>query len=169
MDHNAISRQAYRELASVQLDLLREHFVSAAKKQLDEKMRNAAPIRVINKSLKVDDREESLLAAARSMRDILPIVLKRIKLLPGEIVRLKVAGDGRNVGRKRKHVMVVFCVFQAGSNVLKASHQHTLNLIVGSEDYELMKVFFPPSLLFSILLSKKKIFFLLLDFPEGVS
>jgi len=115
----------------------------------------------------VDDREESLLAAARSMRDILPIVLKRIKLLPGEIVRLKVAGDGRNVGRKRKHVMVVFCVFQAGSNVLKASHQHTLNLIVGSEDYELMKVFFPPSLLFSILLSKKFFFFFLISLKES--
>ena len=89
--------------------------------------------------------------------------MKNITLAPTDILRLKVrfffffssffpflkdvihplpqvAGDGRNVGRKRKHVMVVFCVFKEGRNVLKANHQHTVNLTVGSEDYDLMKV-----------------------------
>jgi len=162
MDYNGISRKAYRELATVQIDLLREHFVSEAKKQLDQKMTSFAPIKVISKNFKTTESEEHLLAA-RSMKDLLPVVMKNITLAPTDILRLKVrfffffssffpflkdvihplpqvAGDGRNVGRKRKHVMVVFCVFKEGRNVLKANHQHTVNLTVGSEDYDLMKV-----------------------------
>jgi len=57
MDYNGISRKAYRELATVQVDLLREHFVSEAKKQLDQKMTSFAPIKVISKNFKTTESE----------------------------------------------------------------------------------------------------------------
>ena len=89
MDYNGISRKAYRELATVQVDLLREHFVSEAKKQLDQKMTSFAPIKVISKNFKTTESEEHLLAA-RSMKDLLPVVMKNITLAPTDILRLKV-------------------------------------------------------------------------------
>ena len=142
MDKTGISRNAYRELASVQLGLLRDHLISSARQDLDEKMREICPITVVNKSFTMENNiEESLVSASRSLRDLLPLVLRKVKdqLTGGETIKVKVAGDGRNVGRKRKHVMVVFCVFKEGAMVLRPSSQYTLNLIVGSEDYELMK------------------------------
>ena len=42
----------------------------------------------------------------------------------GDTLKLKLGGDGRNVGRKQSHVMMTICLLNEGEEVLKPEHQY---------------------------------------------
>jgi hypothetical protein len=42
----------------------------------------------------------------------------------GDTINLKIGDDGRNVGRKQKHVMITFCILNKKKEVLKPDHQY---------------------------------------------
>jgi hypothetical protein len=42
----------------------------------------------------------------------------------GDTLKLKLGGDGLNVGRKQSHVMITFCLLNEGEDVLKPEHQY---------------------------------------------
>jgi hypothetical protein len=42
----------------------------------------------------------------------------------GDILKLKLGGDGRNVGRKQSHVMMTICLLNENEEVLKPENQH---------------------------------------------
>lgn len=39
-------------------------------------------------------------------------------------IKLKLSGDGRNVGRKQSHMMMTICLLNEGEEVLKPENQH---------------------------------------------
>jgi len=45
-------------------------------------------------------------------------------IIPGDILYIKLGGDGKNVGRKQNHVMLTFCLLNEGDEVLKPNHQY---------------------------------------------
>ncbi|RHZ89621.1 hypothetical protein Glove_13g95 [Diversispora epigaea] len=49
---------------------------------------------------------------------------------PGDILKLKLGGDGRNVGCKQSHVMMTICLLNEGNEVLKPEDQYCLLLLV---------------------------------------
>src|SRR5579859_3963159 len=42
----------------------------------------------------------------------------------GDIINLKLGGDGRNVGRAQNHVMLTVCILNEGEAVLKPDYQY---------------------------------------------
>jgi hypothetical protein len=40
------------------------------------------------------------------------LALPAYKLKDGQYITIRLAGDGRNVGRKKKHVLITFCVME---------------------------------------------------------
>ena len=45
-------------------------------------------------------------------------------LKDGDKINIRLSGDGRNVGRKQKHVMLTMCILNEGKAVLNPNHQY---------------------------------------------
>jgi hypothetical protein len=78
----------------------------------------------------VVDEHEIGNGAYRSIKSLLQILIPIWKnsnppvLQIGDIIKLKLGGDGRNVGRKQNHVMMTICLLNEKENVLKPDHQY---------------------------------------------
>ncbi|CAG8477270.1 16882_t:CDS:2 [Racocetra fulgida] len=55
-------------------------------------------------------------------------------------IYLRVSGNGRNVGRKIKHVMVTLAVLNDQKNILKPESHYTISLFSGTENYASFKI-----------------------------
>ncbi|GBB94813.1 hypothetical protein RclHR1_24190003 [Rhizophagus clarus] len=80
--------------------------------------------------------------AYRSIQTLLKVLISIWKnasppiLNQGDTIHLKFGGDGRNVGRKQKHVMMTLCLLNEKKEVLKPDHQYFFCLYVRCEKYE---------------------------------
>jgi hypothetical protein len=77
----------------------------------------------------------------RSAKDILYYIiphLKKEKVLKSSdpTIHLRVSGDGRNVGRKIKHVMVTFMILNHKERHHHADYHYTAILYPGTEKYD---------------------------------
>ncbi len=70
-------------------------------------------------------------AAYRSIISLLDIIVPILTtsstppvLKVGDKINIRLSGDGRNVGRKQKHVMLTMCILNEGEVVLTPSHQY---------------------------------------------
>ncbi|GBC26306.2 ribonuclease H-like domain-containing protein [Rhizophagus irregularis DAOM 181602=DAOM 197198] len=54
----------------------------------------------------------------------------------GNKINIRISGDGRNVGRKQKHVMLTMCIINEGEMVLNPTHQYSICLYIGKESYD---------------------------------
>jgi len=84
-------------------------------------------------------------AGYRSVKDILrlivPDLIKKDVLNPQQpIINLRISGDGRNVGKKVKHVMVTFVILDDVKNIYNPNNHHTVVLYPGSENYESLDI-----------------------------
>ncbi|CAJ0866709.1 14325_t:CDS:2 [Entrophospora sp. SA101] len=61
-------------------------------------------------------------------------------------IHLRVSGDGRNVGRKIKHVMVTFMILNHEDKHHHADYHYTIALYPGTEKYDLLKFMLNPFL-----------------------
>lgn len=80
-------------------------------------------------------------AGYRSVKDILRVTIpnlikKNILNLQRPIINLRISGDGQNVGRKVKHVMITFVILDDVKNIYNPNNHHTVVLYPGSENYE---------------------------------
>ncbi|GES78988.1 hypothetical protein GLOIN_2v1809230 [Rhizophagus clarus] len=83
--------------------------------------------------------------AYRSIKKILEyIVLSYVnegKLDPEiPVIHLRISGDGRNVGRKVKHVMITVALLDDSMNLFKSDYHYTIVLFLGTENYSTLKV-----------------------------
>ncbi|CAG8756474.1 11175_t:CDS:1, partial [Cetraspora pellucida] len=68
--------------------------------------------------------------AYRTIKSILIVLVPIWKqsfspiLLLGDTIKLKLGGDGHNVGRKQNHIMITICLLNEGKKVLKPDHQY---------------------------------------------
>ena len=76
---------------------------------------------------------------------ILPDLIDRHVLNPDNpIINLRISGDGRNVGRKVKHVIITCTILDDFTNLYKADYHYTILLYPGNESYELLQKVIAP-------------------------
>ena len=140
-DESLLARDGYRRLAAVEVCLIREYLIANRRNEITN---------LINKDIRVGtfniDKNEDLSnnlddgiivdeaeignGAFRSiytmLRTLIPIWKRSSPAIinRGDTLKLKLGGDGRNVGRKQSHVMVTICLLNEGEEVLKPEHQY---------------------------------------------
>ncbi|RHZ77741.1 hypothetical protein Glove_173g20 [Diversispora epigaea] len=88
-------------------------------------------VRACDESLLSRDDQflETLISIWKNGKNDSPPILKQ-----EDTIKLKIGGDGRNVGRKQNHVMMTFCL-------RKPNHQYCICLYIGHEKYkDLIKI-----------------------------
>ena len=73
------------------------------------------------------DEEEVGNGAIISLLDIIVLILTASTppiLKIGDKINIRLSGDGRNVGRKQKHVILTMCILNEGEAVLSPAHQY---------------------------------------------
>ncbi|CAG8836647.1 20268_t:CDS:1, partial [Cetraspora pellucida] len=83
--------------------------------------------------------------ARRSIKDILQFIVpdlinKEILNSQEPVINLRISGDGRNVGKKMKHVMITFAILDNIDNIHNPDHHYMVVLYPGSEDYKSLDV-----------------------------
>nr|CAG8521639.1 7262_t:CDS:2 [Entrophospora candida] len=142
-------------------DIEKENQRNEAFTKINEEMNHAIPVSILNISelspLKSINEDPNIndpevvevlkyigKAGYRQITDILlfiiPGLVKKHILNPDNLViNLRISGDGRNVGRKVKHVMVTCAVLDDISNIYKADFHYTIILYPGVENYEILQ------------------------------
>ncbi|PKC60050.1 hypothetical protein RhiirA1_468588 [Rhizophagus irregularis] len=151
IDLNYIPREDYRALAAVESNLQREWAISKQRLKLTTEMNQKIPIALINLPLDFDEYSNSEIiqnikkGGTRSVKDILKYIVptlisNEILDINNPIIHLRVSGDGRNVGRKIKHVMITIAILNDIQNIHKPDHHNTTVLFSGVEKYEVLEI-----------------------------
>ncbi|PKK75694.1 hypothetical protein RhiirC2_773302, partial [Rhizophagus irregularis] len=88
-------------------------------------------------------------AGYRKITDILLFVLpdlieRHVINQDNPVINLRISGDGRNVGRKVKHVIITCTILDDIVNIYKAEHHYTIILFPGNENYILLQKMITP-------------------------
>ena len=162
IDKGPISRDAYRNLATIEDELPREWMIAEQRIQINKEMNEKIKITALEmpQDINIDsvenpdifdseiiDEVTTLIGKSgqRSIKDILnyivPDLVKRhILNLKQKIINLRISGDGRNVGRKVKHVMLTFAILEDIDNIHNPNNHYTVVLYPGSENYKSLDV-----------------------------
>ncbi|PKY53560.1 hypothetical protein RhiirA4_547717 [Rhizophagus irregularis] len=157
LDEGNIPRDSYRRLCAIEHNLPREGEISKERININEIMVQLIPITIvdINTKSQVDESEgvdiddESITQEVinavgkggyRNINNILyylvPNLVQKGILNPDQpIINLRISGDGRNVGRKVKHVIITVAILDDKNNSHKPDHHYTTILYPGCEDY----------------------------------
>ncbi|GBC38066.2 hypothetical protein GLOIN_2v1488672 [Rhizophagus irregularis DAOM 181602=DAOM 197198] len=162
-DIENIPRNAYRHLAAVESTLPREYAISQTRQEINACMGELIPINFIDLNstivqegpLEEPDITDPLIieqvvsatgkGAYRSVKKILeyiiPSYIKKGVLDPAiPTIHLRISGDGRNVGRKVKHVMITVALLDDSMNLFKPDCHYTTVLFPGTENYPTLTV-----------------------------
>src|SRR5581483_52053 len=161
-DAENVPRDAYRHFAALESKLPREYAVSQTRQEIDAYMKELIPINFIdlNPAITPDPSEEPDITdpliveqvvsaigkgAYRSVKKILeyivPAYIQSRKLDPAiPIIHLRVSGDGRNVGRKVKHVMITVALLDDPTKLFESNYHYTTVLFPGTENYSTLKI-----------------------------
>ena len=147
-DETLISRDGYRRLAKAVPNLIREHVIEKRRNEITKTMKVLIPIKLFdihNMNLDNDDDNDENQqdisdiefnddnvgdGAYRSIISLLDIIVPILTtstppvLKVGDKINIKLSGNGRNVGRKQKHVMLTMCILNEGEAVLNPAHQY---------------------------------------------
>jgi hypothetical protein len=162
MDKSRISRDGYRYLAAIESNLPREKAISEQKILINNLMKQNIRIGIVDitTTVAVDPDEiphimdenvvETVInsvgkAGIRSIKEILifliPNLIKKNILNPAQpIISIRISGDGRNVGRKVKHVMITFAILNCKEFLFSPEYHYTLILYPGSEEYDTLDI-----------------------------
>ncbi|PKC53287.1 hypothetical protein RhiirA1_404413, partial [Rhizophagus irregularis] len=156
LDEGNISRNPYRRLCAIESHLPREGVVSKERQRINKEMAQLIPILIVDINAQVDlsedeDIEDENIAQEiidavgkgghRNIKDILrylvpDLIQKRILNLHHPVINLRISGDGRNVGRKIKHVMITMAILDDKDTLHKPNSYHTIILYPGCENYD---------------------------------
>ncbi|GBB87928.1 hypothetical protein RclHR1_14410004 [Rhizophagus clarus] len=128
-DESLLARDSYRQLSAIESHHIRKYHVEKHRIGISNNMNNKIRIGTFNIDNNIDDFDIS----EQSEEEIL---VEETEIGNGDIIHLKFGGDGRNVGRKQKHVMMTLCLLNEKKEVLKSDHQYCFCLYVGCEKYE---------------------------------
>ncbi|PKY32968.1 hypothetical protein RhiirB3_451535, partial [Rhizophagus irregularis] len=166
-DKGQVTREGYRTLASISQDLPCEWKVSAEKKDITYEMNKIIPISLINITPSpsdnsvnseihindaeiIDNLQQSIGKGGRRdivniLRYLIPGLLERNVLdITNPTIHLRISGDGRNVGRKVKQVMVTCSILNDLDNIYRPENYYTIILYPGIEKYEILNVVLEP-------------------------
>jgi hypothetical protein len=154
IDLNYISRGGYQALAAVEPNLQHEWAVSEQRLKITTEMNQKIPITFINlpfdfteysNSESIEIIQNIKKGGTRSVKNILkyivPVLISNeILNINDSTIHLRVSGDGRNVGRKIKHVMLTIAILNDIQNIHKPNHHYTTVLFLGVEKYEILEI-----------------------------
>ncbi|KAF0419437.1 hypothetical protein F8M41_007185 [Gigaspora margarita] len=86
--------------------------------------------------------------AYRSLTALLSIIIPTLVnkeppvISRGNVIKLKLGGDGREVGRSNHHVMFTVCILNEENDVLDPAKQHCICLYTGIEKFESLQLAF---------------------------
>lgn len=151
-DETLISRDGYRKLAKVIPHLTREYVIEKRRNEITKTMKTLIPIKSFNiQNVNFDDDNNNENqdvsgiefndddvgnGAYRSIISLLDIIVPILTtstppvLKVGDKINIKLSGDGRNVGRKQKHVMLTMCILNEEEAVLNPTHQYRYYIMV---------------------------------------
>ncbi|UZO24060.1 uncharacterized protein OCT59_016382 [Rhizophagus irregularis] len=135
IDQNYMSREGYRALAAVEPDL--EHKLDFVENS-----------NIFDYGI-TDEIKNITNGGHRSAKDILTyiipaLIFKGVLDISNPIIHLRISGDGRNVERKIKQVMITMGILNDEQNIHKPDHYYTTILFPGIESYELLEVMMSP-------------------------
>jgi hypothetical protein len=158
-DQGLIPREGYRNLAAIEHNLPREYLVSLEKTNINKEMENLIPIKLVNvhttrTNISFDEEAdivneeivEQMVSAIgkggyRSIKDILKYIVPGLvnndilnPIYP--VINLRISGDGRNVGKKVKHVMVTCVILDDKKNLHIPNNHFVTVLYPGNENYD---------------------------------
>ncbi|CAB4434855.1 unnamed protein product [Rhizophagus irregularis] len=163
IDQGQIPRDSYRDLAAAEHHLPRENTVSNERIAITKHMNKIIKFSLVNMKDKnelnnITSQEPDItnpeivqevintmgLGIRRSAKDILVYLIPQLQkqqILKSSdpIIHLRVSGDGRNVGRKIKHVMVTFMILNHENRHHHADYHYTVALYPGTEKYDTLK------------------------------
>ncbi|CAG8517985.1 1951_t:CDS:2 [Scutellospora calospora] len=129
-DQFNILRRGYRALTVNSQNLPKEWLISKEKHKIDKIMQKHIPLLEFDMTqLQNDDSDDS---------DELD------KLDSEKITNTLKKGDGRNVRRKIKHVIVTLAVLNDQENLMKPENHYTISLFSGTENYTSLKIALKP-------------------------
>jgi len=166
IDQNHISREGYRAIAAIESNLDHEWVLSEQRLKITKAMNRKIAITNIDIPLQNElyFAEDSNISGVeifynvnqnigkggyRSAKDILIYVIP-ILILDGILdvssptIHLRISGDGRNVGRKIKHVMVTIAILNDKQNIYVPDRHYTTVLFSGNEKYEILETMMAP-------------------------
>jgi len=143
-DESLLARDGYRRLAAVEVCLIREYLIANRRNEITNLINKDIRIGTFNIDKNDDlsnnleesndgiivDEAEIGNGAYRSIYTMLQTLIPIWKqgfpaiINTGDTLKLKLGGDGRNVGRKQSHVMITICLLNEGEEVLKPEHQY---------------------------------------------
>ncbi|PKC67045.1 hypothetical protein RhiirA1_418594 [Rhizophagus irregularis] len=161
LDKGHISREAYRSLARIE-DLPCEKAVCDIWQKINAEMKKQVPLTLVDllqptkfepirEEPNITDSEiitnmlESIgKGGQRRITDILnyiiPLYIEKGILIPRQsTLHIRISGNGHNVGRKVKHVMVTMTLLNDLNGLQKPDNHYTLVLYPGAETYESLK------------------------------
>ncbi|RIB11658.1 hypothetical protein C2G38_2202899 [Gigaspora rosea] len=156
MDQSNISRKGYRSLTDTSYNLPKEWLVSEEKHNIDKIMQTHIPLLVFNMKSQIQNSdsnsEEDVTTLEkggyRSISKIPQFVIP--KLVASQVLNyetpiyLRVSGDGRNVGKKKNHVMVTLAILNNKNNIMKPEKHYTISLFSGKESYASLQIALEP-------------------------
>ncbi|GBB86015.1 hypothetical protein RclHR1_12460001 [Rhizophagus clarus] len=166
-DKGQVTREGYQILSSISQDLPREWKVSAEKKEITYEINEIIPISLINitpspsdnsvnSEIHINDSEiinnlqQSIGKGGQRniiniLKYLIPGLLNRNVLdITNPTIHLRISGDGRNVGRKVKQVMVTCSILNDFDNIYRPENYYTIILYPGVEKYETLNVVLEP-------------------------
>ncbi|RIB19234.1 hypothetical protein C2G38_2036210 [Gigaspora rosea] len=140
INHYKITREALRSLTGIEHHLPREWLISEMQAKITAEISQAIKVYTFDLEELIDDdvfyeKENCKIEKGiyRSIKDILNYTI------PAWLEN-RLSGDGRNVGRKIKHVMVTFTLLNNSLNYYEPDYHYTLILYPGIESYESLKL-----------------------------
>ncbi|GES96184.1 hypothetical protein GLOIN_2v1521868 [Rhizophagus clarus] len=138
LDKGHISREAYRSLARIE-DLPREKVVYDMRQKINVEVKKKVPITLVDLSqpsvFEPITEEPDIIDGAIILNMLVRISWKRRR----SILHIRISGDGHNVGRKLKHVMITMTLLNDLDGLQKPDNHYTLVLYPGAETYESLK------------------------------
>ena len=172
VDQGQIPRDSYRDLAAAEIHLPRENSVSKERivitdhmnqlikillvnmngqNELDGNTETNEPADITNSEITQEVINTMGIGIYRSAKDILCYIiphLKKKEVLKSSdpTIHLRISGDGRNVGRKIKHVMITFMILNHKERHNHADYHYTTILYPGAEKYSTLEFILNPFL-----------------------
>ncbi|GES91052.1 hypothetical protein GLOIN_2v1775051 [Rhizophagus clarus] len=131
-------QEAYRSLARIEQNIPREGDVYNVRQQINNEMKKMIPLTL------VDLLQPTVFEPISEEPDvtdntIIMNILESVGKGGRSTLHIRISGDGRNVGRKVKHVMLTMALLNDIDGLQKPDNHYTLVLYPGAETYESLK------------------------------
>ncbi|CAG8518447.1 7587_t:CDS:10 [Scutellospora calospora] len=130
-DEASISRDRYRKLAAINLNIVREYLVKQRRKEINNQIEQYLPISLFKIDQSLDNKTGD--AVYRSIKSLLTVLVPVLTTSNptvfyfGDIINIKIGGDSRNIGRKQSHIILAISILNEGEMVLNPKHVYSYN------------------------------------------